>query len=277
MHREDGPAIEWADGSKEWYKEGKRHRDDGEPAVEYTYGKKEWYKEGLRHRDEGPAVELPSGEKEYWLDGIKYTKKKYNEKIKIKENDKFVMQRDGYGITEKEYEKIKKYLETGKYIEAIGYIYNIATEKENVYGKKIGGHKDIAEILKKYAFEEKEHFILYTLNTRLSIIGEYVINIGNYDRTIVETREIFKKALEDKAYGIIVAHNHPSGGVDFSVEDLGITERLKQQSEILNIKMLDSFVVSYDIKKNKILVNSSTANEIVEINIDNKKEITNEI
>ena len=42
LHREDGPAIEWADGSKSWYLNGKRHREDG-PAVENADGTKKWF------------------------------------------------------------------------------------------------------------------------------------------------------------------------------------------------------------------------------------------
>ena len=44
-HREDGPAIEWADGSKSWSLNGQRHREDG-PAVEYANGTKYWYLNG---------------------------------------------------------------------------------------------------------------------------------------------------------------------------------------------------------------------------------------
>ena len=42
LHREDGPAIEWADGSKEWYRDGKLHREDG-PAIEWADGTRFWY------------------------------------------------------------------------------------------------------------------------------------------------------------------------------------------------------------------------------------------
>ena len=42
LHREDGPAKEWADGDKEWWVDGKCHRLDG-PAVEWANGTKEWY------------------------------------------------------------------------------------------------------------------------------------------------------------------------------------------------------------------------------------------
>jgi hypothetical protein len=62
LHREDGPAIEYADGSKEWHLNGKRHRVDG-PAVEWADGRKEWHLNGKRHREDGPAVEYADGSK----------------------------------------------------------------------------------------------------------------------------------------------------------------------------------------------------------------------
>lgn len=55
-HREDGPAIEYADGTKSWWINGKRHRIDG-PAIEYSYGGKWWFQYGMFHREDGPAVE----------------------------------------------------------------------------------------------------------------------------------------------------------------------------------------------------------------------------
>jgi hypothetical protein len=68
LHREDGPAIEWASGSKFWYSNGKRHREDG-PAIERPVGTKEWWLNGGRHRVDGPAVEWPDGVKEWWVNG----------------------------------------------------------------------------------------------------------------------------------------------------------------------------------------------------------------
>jgi len=71
LHREgDLPAIERADGTKEWWKKGIRHRDGGLPAVEYVDGSKSWWVNGLRHRDDDlPAVECPNGHKEWWIKG----------------------------------------------------------------------------------------------------------------------------------------------------------------------------------------------------------------
>ena len=68
LHRDDGPAIERDNGDKEWCKEGKLHREDG-PAIEFADGSKEWYKEGKLHREDGPAIEWADRNKEYWLNG----------------------------------------------------------------------------------------------------------------------------------------------------------------------------------------------------------------
>ena len=53
LHREDGPAIEWADGAKTWYQDDKMHREDG-PAVEHPNGTKDWYINGEFIKRENP-------------------------------------------------------------------------------------------------------------------------------------------------------------------------------------------------------------------------------
>jgi hypothetical protein len=72
FHREDGPAIEWAEGSgdKCWYLYGELHREDG-PAFEGTDGVKIWFLNGELHREDGPAVEEANGCKEWWYQGKK--------------------------------------------------------------------------------------------------------------------------------------------------------------------------------------------------------------
>jgi hypothetical protein len=51
LHREDGPAIEFANGTKAWYLNGERHREDG-PAIEYSDGSKYWYLNGKYYTEE---------------------------------------------------------------------------------------------------------------------------------------------------------------------------------------------------------------------------------
>ena len=75
-HRDDGLAIEWASGTKRWYRDGKLHRDDG-PAVELANGTKYWYRDGELHRDDGPAIELADGNKHWYMHDKEYTFEDY--------------------------------------------------------------------------------------------------------------------------------------------------------------------------------------------------------
>ena len=72
LHREDGPAVEYANGCKYWFLNDKYHREDG-PAVEYANGCKYWYLNGERHRTDGPAIEYSDGSKCWFLNGKEYT------------------------------------------------------------------------------------------------------------------------------------------------------------------------------------------------------------
>jgi hypothetical protein len=77
LHREDGPAVEYSDGGKEWRLNGRYHREGG-PAIEWVNGDKSWYLNGKRHREDGPAVDYVSGHKEWWLNGEQLTEKEFN-------------------------------------------------------------------------------------------------------------------------------------------------------------------------------------------------------
>ena len=69
-HRENGPAIEWKSGSKEWFFNGKHHRING-PAAEHYNGNRIWYFNGNMHRNKGPAFIYINGERA-WLKHGKY-------------------------------------------------------------------------------------------------------------------------------------------------------------------------------------------------------------
>jgi len=58
-----------ANGNKEWYLNGRLHREDG-PAVEFASGTKAWYLDGKLHREDGPAVENVDGYKAWYLNGL---------------------------------------------------------------------------------------------------------------------------------------------------------------------------------------------------------------
>ena len=62
----------YPDGTKEWYLNGKLHREDG-PAIEYANGSKAWWLNGKLHREDGPAIERASGNKTWFLNNIRYS------------------------------------------------------------------------------------------------------------------------------------------------------------------------------------------------------------
>jgi len=82
-HREDGPAVERAGGTKMWYLNGNLHREDG-PAVEWATGTKYWFLNGKRHREDGPAVEGSDGNKMWYLNGDELTKEEFELAMDIK-------------------------------------------------------------------------------------------------------------------------------------------------------------------------------------------------
>ena len=80
FHREDGPAVEWADGDKHWYINNELHREDG-PAAEWADGSKFWYINGKSHREDGPAVEWADGSKYWFLNGKRLSEEEFNQRM----------------------------------------------------------------------------------------------------------------------------------------------------------------------------------------------------
>lgn len=92
-------------------------------------------------------------------------------------------------------------------------------------------------------WQSQEHFAVLLLDTRQSLISSHVITIGIADQTLVHSREVFKEAIRQSATKIIIAHNHPSGNLDPSPEDLALTEQLLQVSEIVGIPIIDHLIL----------------------------------
>ena len=76
LHKEDGPAVVYADGEESWWFDGDIHRTNG-PAVVYADGTKEWRQRGQVHRVDGPAIEWANGAKEWWRNGVQLTEAEF--------------------------------------------------------------------------------------------------------------------------------------------------------------------------------------------------------
>lgn len=110
--------------------------------------------------------------------------------------------------------------------------------------KKITNTKDIVPYVHEYSDKKQEYFLTITLNGANEVIKVRVITIGLADRTQIHPREIFADAITDRACSIIAAHNHPSGSLIPSDEDIEITEKLKKAGELLGISLLDHVIFS---------------------------------
>ncbi len=91
---------------------------------------------------------------------------------------------------------------------------------------------------------EHEEFWLLMLNRANRVLGRFKVSQGGLSGTVIDTRIILKKALDNLASSIIVCHNHPSGNIQPSDADVKITDKLKKASEMVEIKLLDHVIIA---------------------------------
>lgn len=113
--------------------------------------------------------------------------------------------------------------------------------------KKIKSPEDLAELFIPMLRDEiKEKFIVVCLNSSNQIIKNDIISVGSLNSSIVHPREVFKTAIDNCSANIFLIHNHPSGNLEPSREDIAITKRLVEAGNIIDIKVLDHLIVSKD-------------------------------
>ncbi len=88
----------------------------------------------------------------------------------------------------------------------------------------------------------KEFFIVLHLDSANKVICREIVHIGGLNTTIIDTKCIFRNTISLCANSIILAHNHPSGGLEPSKEDLATTKKLKKAGDLLGIKVLDHVI-----------------------------------
>ena len=91
---------------------------------------------------------------------------------------------------------------------------------------------------------DKEHLWVFHLNSRNQIKLIELVSLGILNSSLIHPREVFTRAVGERAAQIIIAHNHPSGEVTPSEDDLVITKRLVKAGEILGIELIDHLVVT---------------------------------
>ncbi len=116
---------------------------------------------------------------------------------------------------------------------------------EVIKREKITSSKDVFEIMKPLMMDlPHEEFWLLMLNRANSVIKKELISRGGTAGTVVDTKIIFKTAVDNGASSIIICHNHPSGNLKPSEADLKITKNIKEAGKIMEIALLDHLIIT---------------------------------
>ena len=90
---------------------------------------------------------------------------------------------------------------------------------------------------------DREQFVVCGLDAKHRMIGINIVSIGSLSLSIVHPREVFKALILMNAAAWLRAHNHPSGEITPSREDLALTKRLREAGELLGITLLDHLIL----------------------------------
>jgi DNA repair protein RadC len=110
---------------------------------------------------------------------------------------------------------------------------------------QIRASKDAYDILQPLIADlPHEEFWILLLNRANKVTGKECVSRGGVSGTVVDTKIIFKVALDRRASSIILAHNHPSGNLKPSPQDLSLTKRIVEAGKFLDIPALDHLIIS---------------------------------
>ena len=103
---------------------------------------------------------------------------------------------------------------------------------------------EVLPLISHIADKKQEHLLCISLNGANEVIGNRLITVGLLTTTQVHPREVFADAVAERAAFIILAHNHPSGALEPTPDDLAATRQLIEAGRILGIPVLDHIVIS---------------------------------
>ena len=113
--------------------------------------------------------------------------------------------------------------------------------------QKIGSAEDLAALMQsRFAEARHEEFWVVFVDAALCILKIQQVGVGGLDRTAVDVRRIVRQALELNAVGMFVCHNHPSGRLQPSKEDVRLTNQIKEAAAMFSIKLHDHVILHGD-------------------------------
>ena len=104
------------------------------------------------------------------------------------------------------------------------------------------GH--VLPLVEEIRGKKQEYFVCVTLNGAGEVLATRTVTVGLLNHSLVHPREVFADAITDRAASIICVHNHPSGSLEPSSQDIMITKQLIDSGTILGIRVLDHVIVT---------------------------------
>jgi DNA repair protein RadC len=109
---------------------------------------------------------------------------------------------------------------------------------------KVTRPEDILPLVAHLREKRQEHFVCIALNGAGEVLGNRIVTVGLLNHSLVHPREVFADAITDRAASVVCVHNHPSGSLEPSSQDLAITTQLKEAGAILGIQLVDHIIVT---------------------------------
>ena len=120
--------------------------------------------------------------------------------------------------------------------------YDEKKQKENI----ILSAENVISLNSDLKSKKKEYLVCLYLDARNALLQKEIISIGILDKSIVHPREIFGPAVELRAAGIILVHNHPSGDPEPSKQDIEVFNRIIEAGKIMGINIIDFIIIAGD-------------------------------
>lgn len=105
-------------------------------------------------------------------------------------------------------------------------------------------NKDVLARLNFIRTKRQEYFVCLSLDSSGQVITRRVVTIGLLDVSLAHPREVFAGPLKDRAAAVIIAHNHPSGNVEPSKQDIETTQQLIAAGQLLGVPLRDHIIVT---------------------------------
>lgn len=121
-----------------------------------------------------------------------------------------------------------------------------ARRRIHPHGLKISLPTDIFPLIRHYADRRQEHFLSISLNGANEVIAIRTVSVGLVNRALVHPREVYADPITDRASAVIVAHNHPSGQLTPSQDDVSVTRQLSEAGKTLGIRLLDHLIFNHE-------------------------------